>query len=126
MFSLELQRRSDAYGWGLISNAAHPGYARTDLIANGPGNGVLQKINRWTLQPLMSQSATDGALPTLFAAAAPEAGPAGYYGPTGPFELKGAVGKAAIAKRALDRAVSARLWEESEGLTNIVWPGVAQ
>jgi hypothetical protein len=65
------------------------GYARTDLIANGPGNGVLQKINRWTLQPLMSQSATDGALPTLFTAAAPEAGPAGYYGPTGPFELKG-------------------------------------
>jgi hypothetical protein len=39
---------------------------------------------------------------------------------------EGVVGKAAIAKRALDRAVRARLWEESEGLTNIVWPGVAQ
>src|SRR5258707_344849 len=37
MFALELQRRSNAAGWGLLSNAAHPGYALTDLIANGPG-----------------------------------------------------------------------------------------
>jgi len=29
MFALELQRRSDAAGWNLISNAAHPGFART-------------------------------------------------------------------------------------------------
>ena len=36
MFAFELQRRSDAAGWGLMSNAAHPGYARTELIANGP------------------------------------------------------------------------------------------
>ena len=37
MFALELQRRSNAAGWGLMSNAAHPGFARTDLIPNGPG-----------------------------------------------------------------------------------------
>ena len=37
MFALELQRRSDQAGWGLMSTAAHPGYARTELIANGPG-----------------------------------------------------------------------------------------
>ena len=36
-FTFELQRHSDAYGWGLMSNAAHPGYARTELIPNGPG-----------------------------------------------------------------------------------------
>ncbi len=28
MFALELQRRGDAAGWNLISNAAHPGWAR--------------------------------------------------------------------------------------------------
>lgn len=126
MFSLELQRRSDAYGWGLISNAAHPGYARTDLIANGPGNGMLQKITRWTLQPLMSQSAADGALPTLFAAVAAGAESAGYYGPTGPLELKGPVGKAAIAKHALDVGVAARLWDVSADLTNVLWPEAAR
>jgi NAD(P)-dependent dehydrogenase (short-subunit alcohol dehydrogenase family) len=36
MFALELQRRSDAAGWNLTSNAAHPGFARTGLFASGP------------------------------------------------------------------------------------------
>ncbi len=72
LFALELQRRSEANGWGLMSNAAHPGYARTELIANGPGlQGFLPKISL-LLKPL-SQSAADGALPTLLAAASPEA-----------------------------------------------------
>src|SRR5882757_2355910 len=47
MYALELQRRSDAAGWGLMSNAAHPGYARTDLIPNGPGaKGLLWQVNK--------------------------------------------------------------------------------
>src|SRR5712671_7786599 len=37
MFSLELQRRSDRAGWGVASNAAHPGFAGTNLFASGPG-----------------------------------------------------------------------------------------
>src|SRR6202011_5541713 len=89
MFALELQRRSDAAGWGLMSNAAHPGYARTDLIANGPGAGGLLGLLNGFLQPALSQSAAEGALPTLFAATSPEAKPAGYYGPNGFYELKG-------------------------------------
>ena len=32
MFALELQRRSDKHGWGLISTAAHPGFSRTNLM----------------------------------------------------------------------------------------------
>ena len=32
-------KRSDAAGWGLMSNAAHPGYARTDLQTSGPKLG---------------------------------------------------------------------------------------
>src|SRR6202790_4137050 len=89
MFALELQRRSNAGGWGLMSNAAHPGYARTDLIANGPGaSGLLWQINK-LLQPFASQSAAEGALPTLFAATSPEAKAAGYYGPNLFYELKG-------------------------------------
>jgi NAD(P)-dependent dehydrogenase (short-subunit alcohol dehydrogenase family) len=32
MFALELQRRSEAAGWNVISNAAHPGFDRTNLI----------------------------------------------------------------------------------------------
>ncbi|MFM0014602.1 SDR family oxidoreductase [Paraburkholderia sediminicola] len=123
MFALELQRRSDANGWGLLSNAAHPGYARTALIANGPGDDtLLQMVNRLTFEPLASQSAADGALPTLFAATAPGAKPGGYYGPSGLFELKGPPGDAQIARHAQDKAVAARLWDISEGLTNARWP----
>lgn len=36
MFAIELQRRSDAAGWGISSIAAHPGISRTDLLHNGP------------------------------------------------------------------------------------------
>ncbi|RFU47226.1 SDR family oxidoreductase [Paraburkholderia sp. DHOC27] len=123
MFALELQRRSDADGWGLLSSAAHPGFARTDLIANGPGEHSLANVvGRWTVQPLLSQSAAAGALPTLFAATAPNTQPGGYYGPKGLFETKGAVGEAAIAPRARDAAVAKRLWDVSEALTRVNWP----
>jgi len=89
IFALELQRRSDAAGWGLMSNAAHPGFARTDLIANGPGNsGLLSYLGR-ALQPFASHSAAAGALPTLFAATSSAAKAAGYYGPNGFYEMKG-------------------------------------
>lgn len=124
MFAFELQRRSDANGWGLLSNAAHPGYARTDLIANGPGaDGLLHTLNRMTFEPLVSQSAAEGALPTLFAATASAAQPAGYYGPTGLFELKGPPGDARVARPAQDKAAAARLWTMSEALTHARWPG---
>lgn len=123
MFALELQRRSDANGWGLLSNAAHPGYARTDLIANGPGADTwLQSINRVTFERLASQSAAEGALPTLFAATSPDARPAGYYGPTGAFELKGPPGDARISGLAQDKTIAGRLWTVSEALTNARWP----
>jgi NAD(P)-dependent dehydrogenase (short-subunit alcohol dehydrogenase family) len=119
MFALELQRRSDAAGWGLLSNAAHPGYARTDLIANGPGaSGLLWQLSK-SLQPLISQSAAEGALPTLFAATSPEAKPAGYYGPNWFYELKGPPVPAKIMPQAKDAASAARLWDVSATLTDV-------
>jgi NAD(P)-dependent dehydrogenase (short-subunit alcohol dehydrogenase family) len=119
MFALELQRRSDAAGWGLMSNAAHPGYALTDLIANGPGTrGLLGQISR-ILQPFASQSAAEGALPTLFAATSPQAEPGGYYGPNWFYELKGSPVPAKIMLRAKDAAVAARLWDASAALTGV-------
>jgi len=121
LFTLELQRRSDAQGWGLMANAAHPGYARTDLIANGPGSGGWQGLIGKVLRPWLSHSALDGALPTLFAATHPEAKALGYYGPDGIFELKGAVAPAFVAARAKDEITARRLWEASEKLTGVKW-----
>lgn len=122
LFTFELQRRSDAYGWGLMSNAAHPGYARTDLIPNGPGSGGVKGTLMKLFSLFMSHSAADGALPQIFAATSPAATPAGYYGPNGFYELKGAVAAAKVFPQANDAAVARRLWEVSEQLTGVKWP----
>jgi NAD(P)-dependent dehydrogenase (short-subunit alcohol dehydrogenase family) len=121
LFTLELQRRSDAYGWGLMSNAAHPGFARTDLIPNGPGTGGVKGIAMKLLGVFMSHSAAAGALPTLFAATAPEAMPGGYYGPNGWSEFKGAVSPAKVYPQAKNEVVARKLWEVSEQLTGVKW-----
>jgi NAD(P)-dependent dehydrogenase (short-subunit alcohol dehydrogenase family) len=119
IFALDLQRRSDAGRWGLVSNAAHPGYSRTELIANGPGpNALSTKVGKF-IQPVMSQSPAQGALPQLFAATAPDAASGGYYGPKDLFELIGPPAPARIAKQAKDGGVAARLWTVSEQLTGV-------
>jgi NAD(P)-dependent dehydrogenase (short-subunit alcohol dehydrogenase family) len=124
LFAFELQRRSDRHGWGLLSNAAHPGYAVTGLQSAGPQLGT-QGRAPWTMrllkliEPLLSQSAAEGALPTLFAATSTTAKPCGYYGPCGIYELKGPVTEAFIATHAKDTKVAARLWDMSAELTQV-------
>ena len=122
MFALELQRRSDAHGWGLISVAAHPGFARTDLIANGhAGKPGLFARGARLLEAVLSHSAADGALPILMAATLPDPTPGGYYGPTGFQEMKGPPGVAVIKRQAKDADVARRLWTESERLTGVTY-----
>src|ERR1700682_2558634 len=116
MFALELQRRGDAAGWSLISNAAHPGFARTDLFTSGPG-GLLALATDFAA-PLFGHSAADGARPILFAATSPEARPGAYYGPGGFGELRGAPARARIMPQARDAAAAARLWDVSEKLAS--------
>jgi NAD(P)-dependent dehydrogenase (short-subunit alcohol dehydrogenase family) len=122
LFTFELQRSSDFYGWGLMSNAAHPGFARTDLIPNGPGARGLAMIGSTVLGTFLSHSAAAGALPTLFAAVSPLAVPAGYYGPNGFYEMKGPVAPAKALPQAQDEGVARTLWEVSEQLTGVKWP----
>ncbi len=123
LFALELQRRSDAGGWGIMSLAAHPGFARTELMANAGTSGIMAILND-LLAPFASHSAAEGALPALFAATSPDAVPMGYYGPGKMFEMKGPVAPAVIAKQAKDEAVARRLWEVSEKLTGVSFPAV--
>ena len=115
MFALELQRRSDAAGWNVTSNAAHPGFARTGLFANGPG-GLLSLASDFAA-PFFGQSAADGARSILFAATNAQAKPGAYYGPGGIGELRGAPTTALIMPQARDAARAARLWDVSEKLT---------
>jgi NAD(P)-dependent dehydrogenase (short-subunit alcohol dehydrogenase family) len=121
MFAIELQRRSDANGWGLTSVAAHPGFARTDLIANGQGQGGTSLFGTMArlLERFASHSAADGALPILMAATAPDVTPGGYYGPQGFQDLKGPPGPAKIGSQARDAEVATKLWSASERLTGV-------
>lgn len=121
MLALELQRRSDANGWNIISIAAHPGYARTGLIDNGPG----ASFRNAELERTMSHSAAEGALPQLMAATMPHAQAGAYYGPTGPNEFKGPPGLAAIPPAAQNAEEAARLWRVAEELTGVSFGGTA-
>jgi NAD(P)-dependent dehydrogenase (short-subunit alcohol dehydrogenase family) len=121
MFTLELQRRSDALDWGLRSIASHPGIARTELLHNGPGRRSAHGLAR-TLLPFLFQPVDRGALPTLYAATAPEAAAGAYYGPDGIAEVRGYPTLAKVPAQALDQAVAARLWEVSEELVGVSFP----
>ena len=112
MFALELDRRSKVDGWGITSIAAHPGIARTDLLHNAPGKRSPMGLARSFLW-FVFQPAAQGALPTLFAATAPEGLPGGYYGPDSLGETRGYSAPAKIPQQALDLGTASRLWEVS-------------
>ena len=127
MFGLELDRRSRADDWGLTSVVAHPGVARTGLIANGPLSNapVVRPLYRWLvrplIEPLVTHSQAAGALPILMAATAPDVAGEAYLGPTGMREIKGPPGPAVPSEQALDAEMAARLWAASEDLTSVRW-----
>jgi NAD(P)-dependent dehydrogenase (short-subunit alcohol dehydrogenase family) len=128
MFALELQRQSEANGWGITSVAAHPGWARTDLFDNGPNTGSpwsWQRCVTALAQPFFSQSAEAGALPILYAATAPQAEGGTMYGPADMSEMKGPPAPAKIWPQARDEAMAAALWELSESLCSVSAPGNA-
>lgn len=122
LFARELQWRSHARGWGLLSSAAHPGYAHSELIASSRGaKRLLSRLNR-TLGKIVSHSPADGAVPALFAATSAEARPGGFYGPGGRFELNGPPVAAVLSEQAQDEATARHLWHISEQLTGVKAP----
>jgi NAD(P)-dependent dehydrogenase (short-subunit alcohol dehydrogenase family) len=122
MFALELDRRLGAAGSRVISVAAHPGVAHTPLFLRTEHKGVERVVRKGmgVAIRLFLNSAAQGAVPTLFAATAPEAESGGYYGPQGYEEMRGGdVGAAIISAQAQDRGIAARLWSECEGLAGV-------
>jgi NAD(P)-dependent dehydrogenase (short-subunit alcohol dehydrogenase family) len=116
LFCFELQRRAAATS--LLSMAAHPGYARTNLQFAGP-SWYEQAIMRVT-NPIMGQSAEMGALPTLYAAVADVPG-GSFIGPNGFMEQRGYPHIVTAASRAYDEDDARRLWEVSEQLTEVTY-----
>ena len=119
MFAFELQRRSDAAGWGISSMGAHPGISRTELIPNGAGKNSPAGIVRRLFGPILFQPAAHGAWSSLYAATAEDATGGTYYGPSRMNEMRGYPTIAKIAPQAMDVQVASKLWGESEQLTNV-------
>jgi len=117
LFMRELQRRSDAGGWGLISTGAHPGFARTEAILR-PDDSLAKRGFTKVVSGLVP-TAESAARPIVHAATSTEVTRAGYYGPSGPGEIGGRVGPAKLAARAQDPALAARMWDVSETLTAV-------
>ena len=120
-FARELQARSDANGWGLLSDAAHPGFTRTNLQTSGPRRGKTVRPARVYHRTPFWQLIDTGILPVLAAATSPDAAPAGYYGPDGFLGLTGASHRAREPKAARNAADAARLFDESAKLSGVTF-----
>lgn len=121
MTAVELQRRLEAEGSGVLSLAAHPGLARTNLQPTSVAmNGSPIEAFAYRLMGPLFQSAAMGALPQLYAATAPEATPAGHYGPDQLGGMKGYPTPVRMAPAAQDASLRKRLWQVSEELGGVV------
>ncbi|BCY11919.1 SDR family oxidoreductase [Actinoplanes sp. L3-i22] len=125
LVAMELDRRSRAEGWGIISNVAHPGIAATNLLAAHPEMGrsgdtpqvrVIRFLSRFGV---LAQTVEEGVLPALFAATSPLAAGGALYGPSGPFHLTGAPAEQKPYRNIADPAAATRIWALSERLTGI-------
>ncbi len=121
LFSYELQRRLAAAGTQTSALAAHPGTAITGLTRYFPP--AVDRAYHAMGQPI-AQSAPMGALPALRAATDPAARGGDYYGPGGWLEFKGYPRRVSSSARSHDQAAQRRLWQESERLTGVRYPGI--
>jgi len=124
MMTLRLAELAAANGWDLRSNAAHPGFTRTNLQTAGASLGR-DKPKRTPFNSfgfLPSQEVGPGTEPLLYAATSAGAVNGGYYGPSRWFGLVGPTTALTAPRRARDTATAARLWEQAERLTGVSLP----
>jgi NAD(P)-dependent dehydrogenase (short-subunit alcohol dehydrogenase family) len=119
LFTSELQRRLSAAGSSVLANAAHPGYAATNLQFHSERR-LLDMLGA-VGNRLLAQDEDGGALPTLYAAVADVPGNS-FAGPGGFMEQRGPAKLVARSKAAQDDDVARRLWDVSEELTGVRFP----
>ena len=123
LFAYELQRRFIDSGINAISVGCHPGYAATNLQFAGPKmDGSI--VGVWMMKlgnALFAQGKDTGALPTLYAAGAPDVNGCDYIGPIGLGGGRGYPGKVKSNNKSYDEALAKRLWKVSEELTKVFY-----
>ncbi len=108
-FTYMLQEKLETKGSRTIAVASHPGWTGTELQRHV---GFFKFLNRF-----FSQSIDMGALPTLYAATAPDVKGSDYYGPGGRKEIKGYPKKVDSNELSHDKDIAKKLWDVSEELT---------
>jgi NAD(P)-dependent dehydrogenase (short-subunit alcohol dehydrogenase family) len=127
LFGLELDRRSEAHGWGITSNISHPGVAPTNLLAAQPGIGraaegrEIRLIRRLSAMGIVGTPET-AALPALFAATSSDAAGGRFYGPRRFRHMSGAPAEQKLYRRLRTVEDAQRIWQLSEQLTDVSFP----
>jgi NAD(P)-dependent dehydrogenase (short-subunit alcohol dehydrogenase family) len=120
IFAIELQRQSDALGWGLIGNSAQPIGARAALLANATevtgSTGWYRRALGFVpagLQGGMRQALLDSTEEKEQEERTAAKSLADLIGPTVP---------EALDMRVLDPAMGRKLWDLAAELTQVEWP----
>jgi NAD(P)-dependent dehydrogenase (short-subunit alcohol dehydrogenase family) len=130
LFAVELQRRSEAGGWGITSTLSHPGIAPTSLLAARPelgrtadtaGRRLIRAMSRLGILVGTPESA---GLPALLAATSPDATGGRLYGPNGPGHVGGAPAEQPLYSRLRSPEDARRIWQASEQLTGVAFATV--
>jgi NAD(P)-dependent dehydrogenase (short-subunit alcohol dehydrogenase family) len=120
MFCFELARRATEADTALVSVAAHPGYAATNLQFAGPAHWY-ERAFMTIGNKVIAQSADMGALPALYAATVPDLPSGSFVGPDGLLGGRGYPHVVSAAAKAYDAEAWTRLWELSEQLTGVTY-----
>jgi NAD(P)-dependent dehydrogenase (short-subunit alcohol dehydrogenase family) len=125
LFGLELDRRSEAAGWGITSNLSHPGVAPTSLLAARPEVGRakdtlgVRLIRTLSARGVLVGTVHTAQLPALHAATSPEAKGGAFYGPSGPGHLGGPPAEQKPYSRLRGIEDAQRIWRMSEELVGV-------
>ncbi|MBO1332606.1 SDR family oxidoreductase [Streptomyces sp. VRA16 Mangrove soil] len=128
LFGLELNRRSNAFGWGITSNISHPGVAPTSLLAARPEVGRssdtlgYRVIRAFSRRGILFGTPQTAMLPALYAATSPNARGELFYGPKGPGNVGGAPAQQTLFRPLRSTDDAERMWQVSEELTKVRFP----
>lgn len=120
-FALELDRRVTEAGLGVVSVAAHPGLASTNLTAAGPslGGSTITSIGMHQITRVIAQPAPAGAWPLLMAATQDALPGGSYVGPGALRQTRGRPRLVGMSAAARDEALADAIWAASESATGV-------
>ncbi|MBM9467678.1 SDR family oxidoreductase [Nakamurella leprariae] len=122
LFAVELQRRSEAGGWGITSTLSHPGVAPTSLLSARPEVGrardtlQVRLIRALSSRRILVGTPATAALPALMAATDPRVAGGRLVGPGGPGHLGGRPAEQSQYRPLRSTEDAARAWQLSEQL----------